>query len=218
MRARTLRSFRTAVAAVLIVAAPAAQSVMYRWIDQDGSVMYSDQPPSNPAAVRQLTVIDGPVPMSSHEKRTLEILEAERNGLNADLRPGRDTQAFPGGRAGRELESGPRDIFGREPETEPQAARAYVRPSQPEAAQDPCLRSSDPRCYEKNRSVYVPGLGYSPSAARARSDFPAGGAGATSGIGASGVIGRSVSPVTTPVQPASSFQPRQSLKDAKDLK
>ena len=109
MRARTLKSFRTAVAAVLIVAAPAAQSVMYRWIEQDGSIMYSDQPPSNSAAVRQLTVIDGPVPMSSHEKRTLEILEAERNGPNADMRSAREAQALPGGRTGRESE--PSSLF-----------------------------------------------------------------------------------------------------------
>ena len=214
MRVR-VNSFRTVVAAILITAASAAQAVMYRWIDQNGSVVYSDQPPANSAAVRELTVIDGPVPMSSHEKRTLEILQSERNGVNTDVRS--DAQAFPGGRDGQS-ESGSRDVLNRELEPEP--PRAYVRPSRPEAAQDPCLRSSDPKCYEKNRNAYVPGLGYSPSAARARSDFPAG-TGGTSGLGAGGFVGGTagaVPPATTPTHRTPALPLRHSLKDAKDLK
>lgn len=57
----------------------------------------------------------------------------------------------------------------------------------PEAVQDPCLRSSDPKCYEKHKDDYVPYRGYAPSVARENgADAPA--TGATSGAPGGGAI------------------------------
>ena len=54
---------------------------------------------------------------------------------------------------------------------------------QTDAVQDPCLRSSDPQCHEKNRDKYHPYLGYAPGAGRAAP------VGATSAAPAGGVVG-----------------------------
>lgn len=201
---------------------------MYRWIDQNGAITYSDQPPSDPSAVKALTVIDGPASPTAYEKRAKEIIDAEREknpgestALNREAQPSHATW-------GREAEMAPRDI-GRAPESAPrafgpgelpQAPRMNGRAMQPEAAQDPCLRSADPKCYERNRNAYVPYLGYAPSAARVRSETLYG-TGAAGGITAGGAVGGSVglptSTVTPPRQPAV-LQLRNSLKDARDLK
>jgi hypothetical protein len=218
--------------ATMLLASTTAQSVMYRWVDQNGSITYSDQPPSNPAAVRRLTVIDGPASISRHEQRTLEIIGAEREksgGESSALRA--DPQQATGAMSTRGFETDPREVWGREPEIPPRAfdysepgttPRYGVRPMQPEAVQDPCLRSADPKCHERNRNAYVPYLGYAPSAARA-ARFPesTSGAGATSGIGGGGAVGASVGPAPAPATPArrpQTMQWRNSLKDAKDLK
>jgi len=226
MRARTRNRIQTAIALALVTAAPAAQSAMYRWVDQNGAITYSDQPPTNQSTVRQLTVIDRPPRMTEHEKRTLEIVGAERE------KPGSDSTTLtrePGPSAGATggFES-PRELTGREARTPPRTpdgeplatSRFSNRPIQAEAVQDPCLRSADPRCHEKNRAAYVPYLGYSPSAARARSDL---GSGATSGASGAGAVGASVGArgavtATAPARRTSIWQLRQSMKDAKDLR
>jgi hypothetical protein len=226
MRARTRNRIRTAIAVALVTAAPTAQSAMYRWVDQNGAITYSDQPPTNQSTVRQLTVIDRPPRMTEHEKRTLEIVGAERE------KPGSDSTTLtrePGPSAGATggFES-PRELTGREahnpprsPDGEPSAASRFSnRPIQAEAVRDPCLRSADPRCHEKNRADYVPYLGYSPSAARARSDL---GSGATSGVSGAGAVGASIGAggaitAAAPARRTSIWQLRQSMKDAKDLK
>ena len=195
---------------------------MYRWVDQHGAITYSDQPPPQSAVVRDLTVIDGPRAITPHEKRTLDLIEAERrtgdaanypadvpwrSGLGG-VDPARDLQ--------REGEV-PRSAGSGEPGLAP---RGTMRPLQSEAAQDPCLRSSDPKCYERNRNAYVPYLGYAPSVARPRSE-PLPGVGATLPTAGGGSVGGSVGPA--PVKTGGprvppTLQLRQSLKDAKDLK
>jgi hypothetical protein len=71
----------------------------------------------------------------------------------------------------------------------PRGALARVNPNLPEAVQDPCLRSSDPKCYEKNKNAYVPFRVYSPSAAEARESGVIAPVGATSSAAASGSVG-----------------------------
>jgi hypothetical protein len=224
MRACSINPIRTVVAVALIAAAPTAQSAMYRWIEQDGAVMYSDQLPHDSSKVRALTVIQAPAPPSAFEKRAQEIIDAERgrsgdsatadrrsqpdSGRNADARmqgtnePEPQTRTFGAG----EVQGGPR--------------LSGVRPSQPEAARDPCLRSSDPRCYEKNRDAYVPYLGYSPSTTRAaRSPDVLSGIGASGAASASGAVGGSVGTGanTSGGKRTKTWQLRNTLKDAKDL-
>jgi hypothetical protein len=218
-----LKSVRTAIAALLIVIAPAAQSVMYRWVDLNGAITYSDQPPSDPAQVRQLTVIDSPAPMTPHEKRTLEIIEAERAINGGAPVPG---DALGGGTYSREGDSAARDALRYDSDGLPRtpgdtSPQATARPSRPEAARDPCLRSSDPRCYEKNRNAYVPYLGYAPSAVRALQQEAELATGAIGTAPASGSVGGTFSPPRTtnaPQRRSPGWQLRNALKDAKDLK
>ena len=53
--------------------------------------------------------------------------------------------------------------------------RIAISPNAPEAVRDPCLRSSDPKCYERNKAAYVPGRGYAPAAVGATASAGAGG-------------------------------------------
>ena len=216
-----LKTIRTAVAALLIIAAPAAYAVMYRWVDVNGAITYSDQPPSDPARVRQLTVIDTPAPMTQHERRTLELIEAERVSNGG---PGIPADALTGGTYPREGDSAARDALGYDADGMPRApgdtARAS-RPGKPEAARDPCLRSADPKCYEKNRNAYVPYLGYAPSAARALQQESALATGAIGTAPGTGAVGGSFNTAPTGASAprrTTGWQLRNTLKDAKDLK
>ena len=78
--------------------------------------------------------------------------------------------------------------------------RARVNPNMPAAVQDPCLRSSDPKCYDKNKNAYVPFQGYSPGAAEARESGVIPPVGATNAAGAGG----SASGGSTPKAPKAS--------------
>src|SRR5688572_13236220 len=158
---------RIALAAMLVAAAPAAHSQMYRWIDAQGSVMYSNQLPSDMSAIKDLTVVlEKPGTVTSSEKRGPLLAE-----------PPRDATGDPADASNRaakgDIPSAP-------------APRISIAPSAPEAVRDPCLRSSDPKCYERNRDAYIPYRGYSPSAARASKEAAA--IGATSSAGAGGTI------------------------------
>jgi hypothetical protein len=212
---------------LMLAVAPAAHAVMYRWVDQNGSVTYSNQLPPDGSRVRGLTVVDDPAPPTAYERRAMEIINGERGkwpGENtATLResqplPGASYSRDPGGQEpwNRDAEAFP--AFGG---TEAPPPRASVR-GLPEAVQDPCLRSSDPKCHERNRNAYVPYLGYSPSAARAAraSDLPVA-IGASSPTAAGGAVGGSfpaVAPATPTPRRVHTWHPRDSLKDAKDLK
>jgi hypothetical protein len=170
MRPNTLKPLRVVIAAMLLTAAPAALSAMYRWVDEQGTVTYSNEPP--PASARDVTLVDDITnSISSHEKRTRELLlEAERD------KSGTST-ANPAAGA---VASQPATASGDLP-----APRAAISPGQPEAVRDPCLRSADPKCYERNRASYVPYRGYSPSAAGASATAAVG---ATSSAAAGGTV------------------------------
>ena len=171
MRAHTLSPLRVAFAAMLVAAVPAAHSQMYRWIDAQGSVMYSNQLPSDTRAVKDLTVmLDAPGTVSSPDTR---------NRATTAIAPSGPRRA-----AGESLEFANRGAMSETPAAPP--PRISIAPTAPEAVRDPCLRSSDPKCYERNRDAYVPHRGYSPSAARASKEM---GVGATSSAGAGGTLG-----------------------------
>ena len=172
MRAHTLTPICFAFAAMLSAAAPAAASGMYRWVDDAGSVHYSNTAP--PEHARDVTLIDDATnTISSTERRTREILEIERNAAPFAARN-------PASAATAES---PAVSIGSESPAPP--SRASIAPLQAEAVRDPCLRSSDPKCHERHRAAYVPYLGYSPSAA-AQPTLT--GFGATSGGGAGGTL------------------------------
>jgi hypothetical protein len=144
---------RAAAIAALLAAAPAAQSEMYRWIDSQGSVTYSNQLPHDMSVVRDLTVILG-----DPDKQASDLARVEpRAGTAGSL-----------------------------PLTEPpqSSPRIAIAPGAPDAVRDPCLRSPDPKCIERNKGAYIPYHGYSPSPA----------VGATASAGAGGALAGGSSP------------------------
>lgn len=166
MRPTTFTPICIAFAAMLSGAATAAPSTMYRWVDEHGSVSYSNHPP--PDTARDVTVIDDATnTISSSEKRTREIIEIERqSNAPREPEPSSAVAIDPASAASSDT-----------------VARSAVAPTQPEAVRDPCLRSSDPKCYERNRAAYVPYLGYTTSGASLVA------VGSTSSAGAGGTLG-----------------------------
>src|SRR5689334_22544454 len=71
------KSITCSLTVALALSAAVVHATMYRWVDENGSVNYSDQPPANPSVVRQLTVIDEPR-ITKYEKRSVEIIENEK--------------------------------------------------------------------------------------------------------------------------------------------
>jgi hypothetical protein len=188
-----------AIGGATFAAAPAAHSQIYRWVDAEGSATYSNKPPTEPASAREVTVIpDIPGTISTPpEKRapeaarpsgaaavqhapapragTPDVLDAfNRAATSADAPPASSQSASPS------------------PSTSP---HIVVAPGAPEAVRDPCLRSADPKCHERNRAAYVPYRGYSPSAAGAV------GVGATSASAGGTLAGGSPPPAPGKITP-----------------
>jgi hypothetical protein len=184
------RTFAAALAATLLTTASAAGAQMYRWIDEQGSVTYSNQLPPPDAKVREVTPIDdGSRQVSPSEKRTLEILDAEQErqkGRSAAREPSLAPGTLPADAAGA-IDVTP---------------TIGIAPTQPEAVRDPCLRSADPKCIEKNRAAYVPYRGYSPSASTMTPALPVG---AGSGAGAGGSVGGGSGPVKLTAPKSSTY-------------
>lgn len=172
----------SAAAAALFTTAPTAYSQMYRWIDERGSVNYSDALPADRTGIRQLTMIDdGSRKVTPSERRTREILQAE--GLLVPDDP-QNVVSSPG--------PGPEATGTQDPLSPPPAASIpYGSDSsaRAEAVRDPCLLSSNPRCHERHRSAYIPGRGYSPSAAREAREAQASGSGGTAGAASATLAG-----------------------------
>lgn len=169
-----LRLFLTsATAAALFTATPAAYSQMYRWIDDRGSVTYSDEIPADRTGVRQLTVIhDGSRKATPSERRTREILEAE--GLLApDVQQNVVGSPLPAPEA-----ADAQDALATQPAMN---IPRNIGSGRAEAVRDPCLLSADPRCHERHRSAYIPGRGYSPSGAREAETLGSGATGGAAG-------------------------------------
>jgi len=154
-----------------------AHSAMFRWVDESGSVTYSNTPPREPAKVTDIVRIEGPPPPPRHSE---PAVAAPAPGI------AKPEPAAPRSDAPR------REAEGSKPDD---ATRAATPVSGPTAVQDPCLKSADPQCYERNKDKYHPYLGYAPGTAR-----PAPAVGATAG-GAGGAVGRQVLDAS-PVKPA----------------
>lgn len=151
---------RAALASALLATVPAAHAQMYRWIDANGSVTFSNQLPSDMSAVRDLTVVlenaNGSLPNEKHPA------EAPRASTVAASPASDEVPAAGEARA---------------------PSRVTVAPGLTEATRDPCLTSSDPKCIEKNKAAYVPGRGYSPGSVAVGSTTSVGAGGAGGGGG-----------------------------------
>lgn len=183
--------------AFLLAAAPYGHAHIYRWVDDSGNVTYSNSPPMDPSKVRELVTIQEDRPPTAAERRTREILEdAER-----------ERRAIGGTVSSMPMQTGTFESAGRDTQTDLSHADAEgmrrendwgVRPwrARPEAVRDPCLRSSDPLCYQRNAAKYHPYLGYSPS----RMDPAAGPFGATWASAGGTVGGTFGAPAVSPTK------------------
>ena len=173
MASARIHSLQAVAAAILLAVSAVSHAVVYKWVEEDGKVIYSNEPPPDRSKVQELTRIDD-----------LELVPADRR---ESLATDRETRSRPSVVATPPAEapqaSEPVAIVPREPvtlvprepvtllprepgaaprETETPPPRVYPRSRHTGAVQDPCLMSSDPRCHERNRGNYHPFLGYSP--------------------------------------------------------
>jgi hypothetical protein len=201
---KNARNVKPAMLALMsaLCAAPVAHGAMYKWTDADsGTATYSNQAPSEPDKVRDLTKLEGIGSTSS---------TAAGEALRSDIEKGSTVNTLSSNETSRLKNHEPAPSVGEAPSMarEPgikQPGNAPVRPEQSstrapakftdrfrpdpvparedsmsvrretenppqplargatEAVRDPCLRSSDPRCYERNKASYHPYFGYAPS-------------------------------------------------------
>jgi hypothetical protein len=142
----------------MLAAAPAAHGQMYTWTDEHGTKTFSNKLPADLDSVRNFGVVEGSASLSAAERRTLEILREESNR----------TGPAPSAGHARSFEIG-----NSYPSASPRRVTRWR--GHTETVRDPCLISSDPTCYERNKENYDPRLGYAPSVLRAET-----GEGATS--------------------------------------
>ena len=168
--------------AALLCAAPAANAVMYKWIDETGSVTYSNAPPADPQKAHNVTTIGD---ISPDLGRREQALEAERGSAGAKAASSSPVGVSATPAAGSHAAYGHArdDASHREAGASAQPPRASGSRLRAEAVRDPCLRSSDPQCHQRNQGKYDPYLGYAPSTLAP----PA--VGSTPGAGASGELG-----------------------------
>ena len=165
---------RVALLALFALAAPLAHADIYRWVEEDGNVTFSDTPPADKSKVYELSKIPTP------PRATAAPQAAARPGEKLD-------PLFANAPAAS------RDAA---PASQPQIAVTPGEPLRAEAprvsyrgivgaAQDPCLRSADPRCYERNKESYHPRYGYMGGATAAAPTA----VGATGGSSGGGTVG-----------------------------
>lgn len=185
--ARNIRSLRAAIAAIVLALAPAAHAVVYKWVEEDGKVIYSKEPPPDPGKVSELTRIDD-----------LELVPEKPGSDNAvatPLSPREPVTLIP-----REpVTLLPRDPAAPSREAEAPPPRVFPRSTHTGAVQDPCLTSPDPRCHERNKANYHPFAGYSPGPAPQA-------VGASSSASAGGAVGGQVQ-VSAPAPKRSALPP-----------
>ena len=174
---RSIRSIRIAIAAFVLCAAPGAHAVMYKWVDAEGSVTYSNTPPPDPGQVRDLTRIEdlSTVPADKRPKEASTTDREKASGGSAVAQPaaappGKSEPALPRSADApvtlRDMQVLPREstpgTLPRAAQREAESAPPVTRGVQTEAVRDPCLRSADPKCHERNKDSYHPYLGYAP--------------------------------------------------------
>lgn len=108
---------------VLLASAPVAAAEMYKWVDEKGTVNYSNNPPAKTKGGKPATIVEDRVSVYTPEKSVTDALERDR---------GRRLQPPPAASAPREPAP---DIRARTPPPPP-----------PPAVYDPCATPGDPNC------------------------------------------------------------------------
>jgi hypothetical protein len=94
-RTRSTGAVAVAIAVALLVAAAPAGATMYKWVDKNGKVVYSDQPP--PADVKSEIVKPPPPPVNPNAAR--ELADKELEIRQRDKKRADDAQAAEKARA-----------------------------------------------------------------------------------------------------------------------
>jgi hypothetical protein len=157
-------------AALLALAVPAG-ATLYKWLDPQGNVTYSNIPPPAGAEVRELETIDENRAPTAVEQRTWQILEetARARRATGGANPFHVPSTANPRTGGVEFEAGVKYEWvpqGVPPAAAPpllDSASLRYPPATPVAVRDPCLLSPDPRCYQLNAGNYDPYLGYAPA-------------------------------------------------------
>ncbi len=172
-------SLNAACVAAMLCAPVAAHADMYKWTAEDGTVTYSNQLPTDRSTVKDFIKIE------DIDTVPLDMRPEAPRATGSDKRGSEAAAAPPAPAPPVAITSTPVPVVAKPAAPAPETApRASARAMHTEAVQDPCLRSSDPQCHEKNRDNYHPYLGYAPGAGRAAP------VGATSAAPAGGAVGR----------------------------
>lgn len=209
-----IRILRAALAAIALSLGTAAQAVVYKWVEDDGRVVYSNEPPRDPGKVRELSRIDDldlvptdervgpaatPQPGRGGESGATTTAPVTLIPREAPQRPSPELTIVKPAEPVAQPPREPVTLLGREPVTllprDPAAPRVEVEPpprviprsTHTGAVQDPCLVSPDPRCHERNKDRYHPYLGYSPAGGPVSQAV-----GASSSAAAGGAVGGQV--------------------------
>lgn len=148
----------------------------------EGSRQAKPEPITPSALAREVEAARGAPASESQPSRTITIVREPEPPARPAVAADKPTTPKA---ASQETEASERPKAASET---PPRRRARVNPNLPEAVQDPCLRSSDPKCYDKNKNAYVPFRGYSPTAAEARESGVTAPVGATPAAAAGGSV------------------------------
>jgi len=197
MEARTVKHHVAAFFAVALCAAPAgafaqlaasengsgqsAHSLQEPSLTRPETWLKSGNPPHGAAVKTDPTIATAP---AHAESSGAARIEPGTPPNDTGFAPKPDTALLPhdADNAMHENDDGERSV--------PRGAR--------EAARDPCLRSSDPKCYERHKDHYHPYLGYMPGATQSATAA----VGATSAVTAGGAVGGRIAPASAAVAPS----------------
>ena len=110
---------QTALLLALLAAAPAAGAELYRWVDENGTVNYSNSPPPKASKGKPATLVEDRLSVYTPEKSVTEAMERKRNQPAQPANPAREPEPH---------------------------RRAVAPPPPPPVAYDPCLNSNDRNC------------------------------------------------------------------------
>jgi hypothetical protein len=122
-----------ALLATLIAASSPAGAELYRWVDENGVITYSDRRPAKSSVAKDLTVVEDRLSVYSPDPATLESMRRARERRNSGNAPA-SYQRLP-------------------PEYAP------ITPP-PVASYDPCLSGDDFNCYGYDSPVYYTAPGF----------------------------------------------------------
>jgi hypothetical protein len=192
--ARKVKASLVALAASFMCAAPAVHGAVYTWTDERGTRTYSNDLPDEPDKVRGFTVVEGIRPAPPASAREAPLVERAKDSATSmrETTPPRSASTRGPVKFGESFRPEPRGDNSAAAQEEAQTrelARIHAR-GRTETVRDPCLISSDPRCYERHKDRYHPYFGYAPSVTQ---PTPSSAAGATSATSAGGAVAGQVS-------------------------